>query len=624
MSEQTPQLSPEASRDVNNAFDPERRKPQADWEAYLDSRPYEENGKVKNPETDKKIKDADKYFDKKREKHFEGSTKPYENMTPYELTYKIAEAKFNGDKTTERSLYDALLDKIDQEENKPEDEKNSNPQRDNRDLYAEYDHRIDEIFQRLHENEQAQNPEDGSELSEEDAEAEAARVAILDPENVAALRAELAEDESDDSEATPIVPVDPIPPTDPNEVVNGNETPGTDLVLREPMPQNPAERQSWYQRNRERIMGGAALLALAGALAWASLTEGSRDSQRSGSDEKTEQPGKKAGNASKDDVMKKVKFSQNFSDKNHAENKVNAFGGTERGIVDKADFGTLSGDYLDRYLDTHDRMTAHNVEKLVNVRFQEKYGLDATKFNSSWGQQERESMKKEYLSNSGHSLSEAGQKAHKLHMNELRSGKTLKVTAAEAASKYGLDVNSWIKEGKLKGGIDDKAYAAGNTHDAIYITFDDDGNIKHAEIGNCGNEVFSIEGSSSTPLSTPESTPDTDQPDDTFEAIGEIDGDIDWPTGKKKPDEPNKHTGKGNVHVDGNGTSTTGGVGATGPGAEKPHQDAGSQTSDQANEQTGGGTQGSTNPAEGADQGPKPSTPNQGASGETGSGIVSE
>lgn len=615
MSEQTPQLSPEASRDVNNAFDPERRKPQADWEAYLDSRPYEENGKVKNPETGKKIKDADKYFDKKREKHFEGSTKPYENMTPYELTYKIAEAKFNGDKTTERSLYDALLDKIDQEESKPEDEKNSNPQRDNRDLYAEYDHRIDEIFQRLHENEQAQNPEDGSELSEEDAEAEAARVAILDPENVAALRAELAEDDEN-----------PTAPENPGN--NGNEVDvnatGTDLVpYVPPMPEKEDERQSWFRKHRNKLLGIAAagaILVGAGA-SW--LTLGG-DNKRSGSDEKTEQPGKKAGNAPKDDVMKKVKFSQNFSDKNHAENKVNAFGGTERGIVDKADFGTLSGDYLDRYLDTHDRMTAQNVEKLVNVRFQEKYGLDATKFNSSWGQQERESMKKEYLSDSGHSLSEAGQKAHKLHMNELRSGKTLKVTAAEAASKYGLDVNSWIKEGKLEGGIDDKAYAAGNTHDAIYITFDDDGNIKHAEIGNCGNEVFSIEGSSSIPLSTPESNPDTDQPDNTFEAIGEIDGDIDWPTGKKKPDEPNKHTGKGNVHVDGNGTSTTGGVGATGPGAEKPHQDAGGQTGDQANDQTGGGSQGSTNPAEGADQGPKPTTPNQGASGETGSGTVSE
>lgn len=614
MSEQTPQLSPEATRNVDNAFDPERRKGQAEWDAYLDSRPYEENGKVKNPETGKKIKDTDKYFDKKREKHFEGSTKAYENMTPYELTYKIAEAKFNGDKTTERSLYDALLDKIDQEENKPEDEKNSNPQRDSRDLYAEYDHRINEIFQRLHENEQAQNPD---EQNEEDA----AREAILNPDNVAALRAELAEDESDDSEVTPIVPVDPIPPTDPSEVVDGNETPGTDLVVREPMPADPAEREGWFRRNRTRIIAGVAIVAAGAALSWATLSgNNNKDNQSSGSDEKTEQPGKKGGGASKNDVMKKVKFSQNFSDKNHAGNKVNAFGGTERGIVDKADFGTLSGDYLDRYLDTHDRMTAKNVEKLVNVRFQEKYGLDATKFNSSWGQQERESMKKEYLSDSGHSLSEAGQKAHMLHMNELRSGKTLKVTAAEAASKYGLDVNSWISEGKLKGGIDDKAYAAGSTHDAIYITFDDDGNIKHAEIGNCGNEVFSIEGSSSTPLSTPESTPDTDQPeDDTFEAIGEIEGDnIDWPTGEKK------HTPKGEVKVDHEGTANTGGVEATGPGPETQQQNAGGQTSDQANEQTGGGSQGSTQPAEGADQGPKPSTPNNGASGETSSGNVNE
>lgn len=196
------------------------------------------------------------------------------------------------------------------------------------------------------------------------------------------------------------------------------------------------------------------------------------------------------GVSQSDTTSHSSEFAQHYSDKNHEGNKVNAFGGTERGIVEKADYGKLDGDYLNRYIDTHDRMTAHNVEKLVNARFQEKYGLDADKFNSDWGKHEREVMKHEYLSDSGHTLSEKGQRAHELHMKELEDGKVIKVTSEEAISKYGLSVNSFIKEGDLKGGIDDKAYAAGAIHDAVYILLDQDGKVKHAEIGNCGNEIF--------------------------------------------------------------------------------------------------------------------------------------
>jgi hypothetical protein len=228
-----------------------------------------------------------------------------------------------------------------------------------------------------------------------------------------------------------------------------------------------------------------------------------------------------------------TEFAQHYAD-NHKGNKVNSFGGTERGIVEKADYGTLHGDYLDRYTDTHDRMTAHNVEKLVNVRFQEMHGLDADFFNSPKGQHMREVMKHEYLSDSGHTLSEKGQHAQKLHMEEIQNGRVVKVTAQEAINKYGLSVNSFIDEGDLKGGIDDKAIAQGAIHDAVYLLLDKNDKVIHAEIGNCGNEIF--KGNITTTPSIP-GTPGTPGTPDEDIKLG-LDGDFKphhWPTTDKPP-----------------------------------------------------------------------------------------
>lgn len=575
MSEQTPQLSPEATRNVDNAFDPERRKGQAEWDAYLDSRPYEENGKVKNPETGKKIKDTDKYFDKKREKHFEGSTKAYENMTPYELTYKIAEAKFNGDKTTERSLYDALLDKIDQEENKPEDERNLNPQRDNRNLYVEYDHRINEIFQRLHENEQAQNPD---EQNEEDA----AREAILNRDNVAALRAELAGDESDDSEVTPIVPVDPIPPTDPSEVVDGNETPGTDLVVREPMPADPAEREGWFRRNRTRIIAGVAIVAAGAALSWAALSgNNNKDNQRSGSDEKTEQPAKSNGN--------EFKSNDSFS---HPDLKTGP--------------GFELGDSAPEAIDQLKQNFKHHPVLLAEAVYAYQNGISVDKARSHVD--EINKMAKSFIAD-GHLTSEGQDWANKL-------GKSLDNGSAHWVTQNEMRHSTWFNSGIEEKGQFDKFSindeAGFNAKKILRITMGN-GKVIYLKY-NCQNFLWYQDNE--------ESRPSTSTTTESGSTKITLDGRVKfnpWEWKNKDEDE-----GKGEVKVDHEGTADTGGVRSTGPGAEKPHQDAGAQTQDQANEQTGGGSQGSTNPAEGADQGPKPSTPNDGASGETSSGTVNE
>lgn len=351
--------------------------------------------------------------------------------------------------------------------------------------------------------------------------------AVLDTDNIAATQREHAEDEAKHADAN--IPSEaPNTPDDDNSNPDVDSPEGTTAIAPtpaglEPVPEDPEKQKSWFNRHRNKLLAGAAASALflSGIGLGFLLDDDKKDNQRNDIDENTEQPAemeismeqapgaKQGGESSSDRVAKNLKFNQNFSSKNHSGNKVNAWG-TERSLlVENAPNGELKGEARNEYIGNHDKITAANVEKLVNVRFQEMHGLDAAKFNSAWGQSEREKMKREYLSDSGHSLSEAGKKAHSIHLNILRSGKTLKMTAAEAADKYDLDVNSYIKEGKLKGGIDDTAYAIGNAHGDIYVTFDDDGNIEHAEQGECANEVFFIKGSFTPSNPTPNTPPPT-------------------------------------------------------------------------------------------------------------------
>ncbi len=581
MSEQTPQLSPEATRDVDNAFDPEHRKAQAEWDAYLDSRPSEsKKGNAKDPETGKKI-DSDKYFDKKREDHADASNKAYENMTPYELTNKIAEAKFHGDKTTEQSLYNALLDNIEKQEG------DVNP---DRDLFAEYDHRIDVAFQRLHEKEQAKQdensddtPEQGADSNEEDPY----RDAILDPENVAALRRELEGDDSDD-EVTPPIVVNPIPPTNPSEVVDDNETPGTAIVLREPMPEDEAERPGWFRRNRTKIIAGVALVAAGAALSWGVLSgNNNKDNQRSGSDEKTEQPDNSKSN--------EFKTNDSFS---HPDRKTGP--GFELGESAPEAIGQLKENFK------------HHPVLLAEAVYAYQNGISVDKARANVDDINK--MAKGFIVD-GHLTSEGQDWANKL-------GKSLDNGSAHWVTKDEMKHSTWFNSGIEEKGAFDKFSindeAGFNAKKILRITMGN-GKVIYLKY-NCQNFLWyqdNVESQSGSSITTERIERGSTKVD--------LGGKIKFnPNGWDTPKTDTPDDTKGNVNADSKSPADTGGVESKGPGADKPKQEAEGQNSDQTNEQTGGGTSGSTKPAEGADQGPKPTTPETGKGGETSNGTANE
>ncbi|MDO8335926.1 MAG: hypothetical protein Q7T74_04070 [Candidatus Saccharibacteria bacterium] len=410
--------------------------------------------------------------------------------------------------------------------------------------------------------------------------------------------------EQDDGEIV-IKSAPAIPPTNPDEAIEKAETEAAAAEAKTaiaPVPTDPAEKKKWYKKYGKRILAGVAIGA-AFAAGWFAHS-GNKDNHSHGAEKPA--PMEKAPGFHKSDekpgdkISRNLKFNQGNSAYNHRGNKVNTWG-TERSLlVENAPNGELKGEALNEYIGNHDKITAANVEKLVNVRFQEMYGLDAAKFNSAWGQGEREKMKRKYLSDSGHSLSDAGQKAHDIHQNILRSGKTLKMTAAEAAEKYDLDVNSYMKEGKLKGGIDDTAYAIGNTHGEIYVTFDKDGNIKHAENGECANEAFFIKGSFTPENPTPNTPPPTTETPP--------------PVTKTPPNEK-----KGKVYIDDHGPADNGDVRAE-KGKKEAQQQAGGQTDAQAEQQAN-----SNGNADGATDVDKPNDAAQDeASNQTSNGNVGE
>lgn len=104
MSEQNPT--------VQEAFDPELRHAQADFDTYLQSRPYtDENGKVHDPQTGDFV-NADNYFDRQRQASEAAGQTPYEDMSMPDLARKLAEAEHHGDRTMEGDVHQVLHDKI--------------------------------------------------------------------------------------------------------------------------------------------------------------------------------------------------------------------------------------------------------------------------------------------------------------------------------------------------------------------------------------------------------------------------------------------------------------------------------------------------------------------------------
>lgn len=130
----TPQPSPEAI-DVDAAFDPEKRQAKAQMGVYEDNRPgINEAGVAVAPDgsvlevpegmsedaTQEEINKAatDAYFDEQRKTAKDHSQVSYEDMSIKALAHKLGEAEHFGDKTTEDSVTEVLLEKMGEEETK--------------------------------------------------------------------------------------------------------------------------------------------------------------------------------------------------------------------------------------------------------------------------------------------------------------------------------------------------------------------------------------------------------------------------------------------------------------------------------------------------------------------------
>lgn len=101
---------------VNHAFEPELRQAQADFDAYIETRPYQgEDGKIYSSDGDRiKKKEIGAYFDQARDGYYDESQEtPYAELSLSELADDLAYAELTEDKTKIEDLSDALLDKMD-------------------------------------------------------------------------------------------------------------------------------------------------------------------------------------------------------------------------------------------------------------------------------------------------------------------------------------------------------------------------------------------------------------------------------------------------------------------------------------------------------------------------------
>ncbi len=103
--------------DVQEAFNPELRQAQQEWDAYLNSRPYVDgDGKAHDPSNGQYI-NPDSFFDAHRQEI--ENTSPaddYEKMTVTTLARKLGEAEYNQDKTSQQNISDVILEKLSQQE----------------------------------------------------------------------------------------------------------------------------------------------------------------------------------------------------------------------------------------------------------------------------------------------------------------------------------------------------------------------------------------------------------------------------------------------------------------------------------------------------------------------------
>ncbi len=99
---------------VDHAFDPEARQAQAELDAYMDSRPFEDkNGSLHDAETNKFIA-KDKFHGGEYDTHYEDSLAEtdYSNESLEQLAQRVADARAEGDKTRANDAEAAFFEKF--------------------------------------------------------------------------------------------------------------------------------------------------------------------------------------------------------------------------------------------------------------------------------------------------------------------------------------------------------------------------------------------------------------------------------------------------------------------------------------------------------------------------------
>ena len=102
---------------VDHAFDPEARKAQAELDAYLKSRPYQDDNGMLHEAGSNKFTNAEKVsaaHDAAREAHYEQtlSAEDYSGESLEQLARRVADARAEGDKTRALDAEDAFFEKF--------------------------------------------------------------------------------------------------------------------------------------------------------------------------------------------------------------------------------------------------------------------------------------------------------------------------------------------------------------------------------------------------------------------------------------------------------------------------------------------------------------------------------
>jgi len=99
---------------VDHAFDPEARQAQAEFDAYMDSRPYkDEKGNIHNPENGK-FANYDDYMEQQRDDHYDETLEQgdYSGESLEQLARRVAQARAEGDKTRAMDAEEAFFNKF--------------------------------------------------------------------------------------------------------------------------------------------------------------------------------------------------------------------------------------------------------------------------------------------------------------------------------------------------------------------------------------------------------------------------------------------------------------------------------------------------------------------------------